>query len=55
MSHGSNEPDADESRREHARAGYQCLGCKQTWSSVTSHSLGLWPGRGQGWKQLWKL
>ena len=36
MSHGSHEPDADDSRREHARAGYQCLGCKQTWSSVTA-------------------
>ena len=40
MSHGSHEPDADESRREHVRAGYQSLGCKQTWSSPSdSESL----------------
>ena len=32
MSHGSHEPDAVESRRKHA--GYQCLGCKQTCSTI---------------------
>ena len=42
MSHGSNEPDADESWRERAWAGYQCLGCKQTcqWSSVKAWASG---------------
>ena len=43
MSHGGHGPDSDESLWEHGadfqesrrqHAGYQCLGCKQTWSSL---------------------
>ena len=37
MSRGSHEPDMDESRRKYA--GYQCLGCKQTWSILFGISI----------------
>ena len=40
MSHGSHEPDVDESRLEHALAGpwYQCLSSKQTLFALGQHA-----------------
>ena len=53
--HGGHGADSDESRREHA--GYQCLGCRQTWSTLFAlgqhtHVSELWVACLRLWDQL---